>query len=92
MEATEQVAAVVSQMINVLRVLLVVFFIGWVIPLWFAGNQLLVWANGIELQRVDSFPHLHVAKICFSVSMVWVLVVMACLALLIPKNDKASNT
>lgn len=71
----------------VLRILNTVFFVGWLVPLWLAGHFLLSWASGIATNRIDSFPHLHFAEYCFSVALVWLLLVFVRLSFLVPSTE-----
>lgn len=76
------------------RILLVLFLAGWLIPLWYSGNTFLTWAEAHEEQRVNSFPHLHYARMCLSISMIWGLAAMATLAWtwILPKHPKPKKT
>jgi hypothetical protein len=74
-----------------IRVLLALVLSGWVVPLWAAVNQVLIWAIGNLNGRIDSFPHLGFAKTSFLVAMIWLLISCTFVMYLMLNSTSASG-
>lgn len=60
------------------RIVIGLFFAGWVLPLWLATNIFLDWLRLLpwEPQGVHSFPYLHYVEECVNVTLAWLFCVL----------------